>query len=201
MPYTVQEWDERYRQPGWWAGAEPAEFLRQVLPLLPRGPAMDVASGEGRNAVFLAAQGWPVLAVERSPAGLEKTKTLARERGVSCCRTTALIPGQPWPAPLALLEADLENLQWPEDRFAVLLCFNFLLRPLLPLLGRALRRGGVLVYETYTCAQLRFARGPRNPEFLLQPGELRAAFGRMEILFYSEVCAGKGAASLLARKA
>lgn len=202
MPYDTNEWDDRYRQAGYWAGKEPAEFLREVLPLLPRGgTALGLASGEGRNAVFLAQQGYQVFAVERSHAGLLKTEALAGERGVACRWITQLGETRRHEAPLKLLQADLESFALPTEQFDVVLCFKYLQRPLLPLLPRTLRRHGMLVYETYTIEQLKFTEGPRHPEFLLQPGELRAAFSAMEILFYSELCAGKGMASLLARKA
>lgn len=201
MPYDTQEWDDRYRQPGYWAGKEPAEFLREVLPLLPRGTVLDLASGEGRNAVFLARQGYQVFAVERSRVGLEKTEALARECGVACLWATQLTLPHKHEAQLHLVQADLESFALPSGQFDVLLCFKYLQRPLLPYLHGALRRRGMLVYETHTLEHLKFAGGPRSPEFLLQPGELRAAFSAMEILFYSELCAGKGMASLLARKA
>jgi tellurite methyltransferase len=201
MPYDTQEWDDRYRQPGYWAGKEAAEFLREVLRLLPRGTALDLASGEGRNAVFLAQQGYQVFAVERSRVGLEKTEALARECGVGCHWAAQLIPPHKHDAQLLLVHADLESFALPSEHFDVVLCFKYLQRPLLPFLHRALRRRGMLVYETHTLEQLKFASGPRSPEFLLQRGELRAAFSAMEILFYSELCAGKGMASLLARKA
>jgi hypothetical protein len=45
--------EERYCRPEHWTGKEPAEFLREVLPWLPGGTALDVAMGEGRGAVFL----------------------------------------------------------------------------------------------------------------------------------------------------
>jgi hypothetical protein len=64
----------------------------------------------------------------------------------------------------------------------------------------ALVAGGVLLFETYTRAQLEFDGGPKNPEYLLHCGELRTAFPRLQTLFYRELRAGKGIASLLARK-
>ena len=201
MPYDSHEWDDRYRRPGYWAGREPAEFLREVLPLLPRGTTLDLASGEGRNAVFLARQGYQVFALERARAGLEKTESLAKECGVACRWATKLSPAHRQEAPLVLVEADLESFALPTEQFDVVLCFKYLHRPLWPFLQHALRRRGMLVYETHTVDQLKFASGPRNPDFLLQPGELRYAFGAMEILFYRELCAGKGMAGLLARKA
>jgi hypothetical protein len=55
------------------------------------------------------------------------------------------------------------------------MCFRFLHRPLFPAMARALRPGGHLVYETYRVGQERFGR-PKRPQFLLEPGELAAAF-------------------------
>lgn len=193
---TPEEWDERYRRPDYWAGREPIPFLRQALPFLPRGHALDLASGEGRNAVFLAQQGWHVTGVERSPAGIEKTVALANTRGVRVLSgAEAHTAGG-----LRLIQADLEQYELPESAFDVVTTFYYLQRSLLPAIQRALRPGGVLVYETYTIHQLEYDHGPRSPEHLLQPGELREAFADLEILFYAESKAGKAIASLLARK-
>jgi len=200
MPQNAQEWDHRYRQPGYWAGTEPAEFLRDVLPLLPHGTTLDLACGEGRNAVFLAARGWCVLAVDRSRPALEKAEVLAREAGVPALWGAPGRLAARSAHPLTLLETDLESSALPARQFDVVLCFNYLQRSLLSALPRLLRPHGLLVYETYTLAQLQFAKGPRNPEFLLRPDELRVAFPTLEILFYREIVAGKGIASLLARK-
>jgi SAM-dependent methyltransferase len=79
---TVEEWDERYDRPGYRAGTEPALFLRQVLPLLPRGCALDLAMGEGRNAVFLAQHGWHVTGIDWSGTALEKAAALAEMHGI-----------------------------------------------------------------------------------------------------------------------
>lgn len=201
MPNDSQEWDERYRRPGHWAGTDPAEFLVQVMPMLPRGTALDLASGEGRNALFLASRGFQVFAVERSRVALEKAESSARESGIGAHWASQLKIKPAYAPGLALVETDLESCALPAGQFDVVLCFKYLQRSLLPHLSRALRRHGMLVYETFTLAQQKFAGGPRNAEFLLRPGELREAFSGMEILFYSEICAGKGIASLLARKA
>ena len=201
MPNDPQEWDERYRRPGYWAGTDPAEFLVQVMPLLPRGTVLDLASGEGRNALFLAAHGFRVFAVERSRVALEKTEAAARESGIPTHWTSQLVTKLPHAPGVALVEADLESFSIPAGQYDVVLCNKYLQRSLFPSLERALRRHGVLIYETYTLAHLKFpGSGPRNPEFLLRPGELHEAFRGMEILFYSEICARKGMASLLARK-
>ncbi len=195
------KWQERFQRPGYWAGAEPAPILREVLPLLPpRGRALELAMGEGRNAVWLAQHGWRVAGVEQSAAGLDKAETLARERRVPCWRPAA---GAPVAAPrdpgLSLVQADVEQLALPPGAFDAILVVNFLLRPLLPRIAAAAGAGAFLLYETYTTEQLRFEGGPRNHAYLLEPGELRAAFSSLDLLFYRETNAGKGMATLLAR--
>jgi hypothetical protein len=67
-------------------------------------------------------------------------------------------------------------------------------------MARALRPDGVLLFETYTRAQLEFAGGPRNPVYLLETGELREAFPELSVTFYRELSAGQGIASLVAKK-
>jgi SAM-dependent methyltransferase len=100
-----------------------------------------------------------------------------------------------------LAQADLEQLELPESTFELILCVQYLQRSLFPRLQRALRPGGVLLFETFTQAQLEFKGGPRNPEYLLKAGELRNAFPELRLLFYRELRAGQGIASLLAQKA
>jgi SAM-dependent methyltransferase len=76
-----------------------------------------------------------------------------------------------------LIEADLEASGWPFDerQFDGIVVTNYLHRPLLPLLPDALTPGGVLIYETFAKGNEKYGR-PRNPAFLLNPGELLDAF-------------------------
>ncbi len=195
------KWQERFSRPGFWAGNEPAEFLRELLPLLPRaGTALEIAMGEGRNAVFLAAQGWRVLGLDLVPAALAKAEGLAAAIGVRTWRIEKKAPARP-PAPGLLMGCvDLGHEPLPAGEFDLVLCINFLLRPLLPQMERAVGPGGHLIYETYTTEQLRFDGGPRSPNYLLNSGELRAAFPSLETVFYRECTAEKGIASLFARR-
>ena len=71
----------------------------------------------------------------------------------------------------------------------------------MPELERTLRPGGMLLFETYTTAQTAFEGGPRSPAYLLEPGELRYSFRELKIVFYRELNAGQGKASLVAQKA
>ncbi|MEZ5366422.1 MAG: hypothetical protein R2748_29825 [Bryobacterales bacterium] len=77
---------------------------------------------------------------------------------------------------------------------------RYLHRPLFPVLERAVRPGGLLVYKTFTTDHLRFDAPPRNPLFLLEPGELLREFAPWRVLRYEEEWRGRGTAALLARK-
>jgi len=201
MAVLPEHWDERYRRLDYPAGTEPAELLRQILPILPRGRALDLASGTGRNALFLAANGWQVVGVDSSRVALERAEALAQARGFGVHWIASVAPRlSSKQSGLWLLEANLERLDLPSAQFELVICFNYLQRSLFPAIRRALRSDGVLVYETYTLDQLVFPHGPHCREHLLRPGELREAFGDLQILFYREFCAGKGTASLVARK-
>lgn len=116
------------------------------------GRVLDVASGNGRHARFLAGRGHPVEAVDRDPAALS---SLTGVPGVSTrC-------------------ADLETGLWPYggEQFAGVVVVNYLHRPLFPRLLAALAPAGVLIYETFAAGNERYGR-PSNPAFLLKPGEL-----------------------------
>jgi tellurite methyltransferase len=180
---AANRWERRWstvETPG-----EPASLLAQFAALLPpHGRALDVAAGAGRNSVYLAARGLSVVALDRSRAGLERGKELARERGVR----------------IHWVQADLEKFVLPPSSFDVITCFYYRDPALYPGLREALGPGGVIFYETYTLDQLGFPAGPRNPAHLLEPGELLRAFGVLEVVFYHETWKGCGVASLVARK-
>ena len=76
-------WNERYSGPELVWGAGPNQFVAAELADLPPGTAMDLGTGEGRNAIWLAERGWQVTAVDFSVAGLDRAARLAAERGVT----------------------------------------------------------------------------------------------------------------------
>lgn len=131
------------------------------------GTVLDVAAGSGRHAALFLARGCQVTAVDRDTAAL---RTLAT--------------GQPR---LDVVEADLEGAPWPfaGRTFAAVVVCNYLWRPLLPSLVASVAPGGALLYETFAVGHERFGR-PRNPDFLLQPGELLDAVrGQLEVREYA----------------
>ncbi len=165
----------------------PAPFLEEVLPLLARGPALDLAAGAGRESVFLALNGFEVEAVDDDPDILAKAEALARRNGVRIATTVR--------------DLERRDARLPEGRYTLVTVFRFLHRPLLPAIARALAPGGRLVYETFRRGQARFGR-PTHPRFLLDDGELRGAFPGLVVERYDEPDPEVGpiTARLLARR-
>lgn len=201
MPASQSEWDAKHRLAAEAPASEPASLVRELLPLLPSGSALDLACGTGRNTLLLAARGQRVTAVDWSPAALDILEARARAAQISVCHASSLEEaGPPAHGGIALVQTDLDRAELPDFNFDLILCFQYLQRSLFAQISRALRTGGMLLFETYTRSQLEFAGGPRNPAFLLEPGELREAFPELAVLFYRELRAGQGIASLLAQK-
>jgi tellurite methyltransferase len=200
-PNLPSDWDARHRAAALGTPDEPASFVRELLPLLPTGPALDLACGAGRHTLLLAARQQEVTAVDNSSAGLEILERRARDAGLAIGRIRS--PGKIVASRhgIDLIHADLlERAILGVDSFSLILCVQYLQRSLFGQMERALAPGGMLLFETYTRAQLEFPGGPRNPDHLLELGELRTAFPSLRLLFYRELRAGKGIASLIVQR-
>jgi SAM-dependent methyltransferase len=201
MPSSQSEWDAKYRLAAEAPEAEPAGILCELLPLLPAGQALDLACGSGRNALFLAERGRHVTAVDWSELGLRILEARAQDNKIRVRRIQNLEEsGRTRRASIDVFPADLQKIQLPQHSYDVIVCIRYLQRSLFPQICRALRPGGMLLYETFTLAQLDFEGGPRDPAHLLKPGELREAFPELCVIFYRELRAGQGIASLAAQK-
>jgi tellurite methyltransferase len=201
MPSSQSDWDAKHRLAAAGAPAEPVSIVRELLPLLPRGPALDLACGTGRHTLLLAERGQHVVGVDWSNVALNILEARAQATHFSVDRLSPMErAGRRRRRGIQLLHANLEQVKLPEHAFDLILCFQYLQRSLFPQISRALRPGGVLLFETFTRAQLEFEGGPRNPSHLLETGELREAFPALRALFYRELRAGQGIASLLAQK-
>jgi len=196
MPANAAEWDVRHRESAQGSSAEPASIVSEWLPLLPRGNALDIACGTGRHALLLAAQGGSVAAVDWSGTALGILEDRARKARFPVTRGDTVAAARS--RGICLIEANLEEIRLPVASFSLILCLQYLQRSLFPQLGAALKAGGLLLFETFTRAQLNYANGPRNPAYLLESGELRSAFPDLRVLFYRELNAGQGIASLVA---
>jgi tellurite methyltransferase len=201
MPLSQSDWDAKYRLAAAEPIAEPASIVRELLPLLPSGPALDIACGTGRHTLLLAARRQHVTAVDWSGPGLDLLETRARAAHVPVHRVNAVGKiGKSLHGGIDLVHADLERLELPENSFDLILSTQYLQRSLFPQMLCALRSDGVLLFETFTRAQLEFVGGPRNPEYLLEAGELRTAFPGLRLIFYRELRAGQGIASLVGQR-
>ena len=181
-----QRWDRRYAASHPTVNKAMMPLLATWLPRLPRrGLALDVAAGAGRHSLALARHGLRVHALDISWQGLR----LLRARAVP-------------PLEIRPLVIDLRRGWLPEASYRVIVNFLYLERALWPAMARRLAPGGWLIVETFTVEQRRLAPGKYiRPEFLLEPGELRAAFSFLEIVHYAEgVHNGKATAQLVARK-
>ena len=178
----ADRWDERYLR-GEHASAEPSrllvravdEFAQDLFVPAPSSPppprALDVACGAGRHALFLAARGFRVTAVDASRIGIEMTLERARRRGLDLDARVA---------DLARGEFTIEP-----DTYQLVCDFYYLQRDLFGPVRAGLRRGGIFVAAIHTVDERPSAR-PLNPDFLLRPEELREQFRGWEILHYHE---------------
>jgi tellurite methyltransferase len=165
---------------------QPAQFLVENTALLPRGRTLDVAMGNGRNAIYLARMGFEVEGVDASREAIEEALARAREVGVS----------------IQTRVEDLEKIpNIDEEAYDLVICFNYLQRSLMPQMKNWVKPGGMLVYETFIIDQVRFGK-PQNPDHLLRHNELLRTFRDFRVLRYREgiIEGRKAIASILAQK-
>lgn len=165
-------WDERY------AGSErlwslaPNVFLVDEIADLPPGRALDLAAGEGRNAVWLAEQGWEVTAVDFSAVAADRARDMAAARGV----TVEVVVG------------DVTEWTPPADSFDLVAVFYLHLPPdarrsVLDGARRALRPGGTVLVVGHDLDNLEHGYGgPQDPSILYDPVTIAAELGGLDIV-------------------
>jgi tellurite methyltransferase len=171
MKSDQKRWDERFKGKEFTFGKDPNPFLKKHIRLLPKGKALDIATGEGRNAVFLAQQGFDVDAVDISGIGLKKARKLSGEIGVK----------------INTIYADLNTYQIQKEKYDLIANFYFLSRTLIPKIKRGLKKGGRIIFETYILGHRTIStEGPKDQKYYLKPNELLRLFKDFRILFYRE---------------
>ena len=190
MKEDQKRWDKRYRERKPDLNRDANTLLGKNLRFLPKGKALDLAAGEGRNAVFLAEHGFEAEAVDISPVAISRARKLARARGVRIKATAA----------------DLDTYPIPPGQYDLILNFYFLDRRLIPRIKKGLKKGGMVVFETYTTEQKKLGTGgPGQTQYVLKPNELLRLFRGFHVLFYREGVFREGSkqraiASLIAQK-
>src|ERR1700675_4828589 len=118
MPSSQSEWDEKHRLAAERATAEPASIVRELLPLLPRGPALDLACGTGRHTLLLASRGQHVVGLDWSNVGLDILETRARAKHISVRRVGSFEKtGRRVPRGIELFQTDIEQATLREQAF------------------------------------------------------------------------------------
>ncbi len=167
----AQVWDRRYASQEYIYGKEPAEFLKTQIARLGKGKALCLAAGEGRNEVFLAQQGFEVVAVDFSARGLEKCQALAAERGVQ----------------VQTVVADLNTWDLGQAQYDLITDFYHYQPDLFPKIIAALKPGGLFIMQNFSLDQPAANRfGPRDPAHLAKPAEVLGAFAGCRIRYYED---------------
>ena len=165
-----EKWDQRYADGSYLSRTHPCAFLVERLAELPRGRALDLACGAGRNALCLAEAGHAVEAMDISGVAIERARATARARGVEV----------DWRV------ADLDDFTPPPGRFNLITVIRYTNRKLMERLPEGLAEGGMLLVEHHLRTSAPVA-GPRSRAFRLAPNELIDLFHkRLRVLFYDE---------------
>jgi SAM-dependent methyltransferase len=163
---NAEAWDSRYRGSELVWGAGPNRFLVDEVGDLTPGTALDVACGEGRNAIWLAEQGWQVVGVDFSAVALDKARRLAAARGVA----------------VEWVEGDLVTWEPPDGYDLVVVLYLQLpaasRRQVLGRMARSVAAGGTMLVVGHDRANLAGGYGgPQDPAVLYGPGDVADDLG------------------------
>ncbi len=167
-----EKWNELYNKEGYRYGTEPIHLLKHQWQRLRKGHVLDLAMGEGRNAVFLAEKGFQVTGFDFSTVAVEKAKKLAYEKEVK----------------IEVKSVDLDLYVFKLFSFdSILLSYFKPIPRYYDEVHRALVQGGVVVFESFTTEQLLTdpIQGFENQDYY-HPNELLKNLSKFQILFYNE---------------
>jgi tellurite methyltransferase len=162
-----------------------AELAVRLKPDVTTQKALDVAMGRGRHTLTLARHGFRTF-------GVDQRLDAVRDARLAAAREGLRIHG--WCA-------DLTRSRLPAGFFNLVVVARYLQRDLFDTIKASIAPGGFVIYETFTVAQLARGVGPKSPDHLLRPGELRMLFDDWEVVFYEEVDAPEAVARLVGRRA
>jgi SAM-dependent methyltransferase len=186
-------WNERYAQPAReWLPETPSEWLVEHEALLAGGGrALDVACGDGRNALYLAQLGYMVDAIDVSDVAVDAVRATVEARGLTMTIAPRVV--------------DLEREPLPAGPYDVIVMLNFLQRDLFEPVAQALAPGGLLLFETLARSHVDELGHSFNPDYLVEPGELLRAFGALQVVDHHEGVvqrsgSPRGVAGIVARR-
>ena len=159
-----QKWNQKYESER--LSDTPSSIVKQFFGLTAGKKALDIATGNGRNALFLAKQGFAVDAVDISDAGLN------------------LFAGKH--ANIRSICADLDDFDIAPERYDLIINIKYLSRRLFPYIREGLKQGGILIFQTFLDSPDADAQQPHCRDYLLRENELLHAFLALRILYYKE---------------
>ena len=170
-------WDQRYSGPDLVWGAGPNQFVAAEAALLPARRAIDLGTGEGRNAIWLAERGWQVTAVDFSAVGLTRAGRLAAARGTKVDWVQAdLLEYQPGPGAYELVLVAYVHLP------------SVSLAGMFQAAASAVAPGGTLLVIGHDRDNVtRGHGGPQDPDRLYTPATVTAELGGLEVVRAEQV--------------
>lgn len=168
----MTNWDERFRAGDYPMNPDPSPVLREYVADLPDGRALDVATGTGRNAVFLAESGYDVDALDQSREGLKIARENATKRGVE--------DRVDW------IQADARTYDYPANRYAVITISFYRILDRLADIKEALVPGGYLFVEHHLRSTEPTPSGPGSDRYRFAANELLHACLDLTVLYYDE---------------
>ena len=164
-----RKWDERYASGAYAARTHPTKLLVDRIDELPRGRALDVACGAGRNSLYLAEHGYDVDAVDISSVALDRARATAAKRGLD----------------VNWIEMDLEAQDLPDDHYDLIVIVRYTHPTLVAELIGKLADGGFLLCEEHLLTD-RNVVGPTSAAFRMRPNELLGLSTGLRVLYYRE---------------
>jgi SAM-dependent methyltransferase len=164
MKKDREKWNKRYRTEQ--RSEDPSPIVKKFHTLAPIGKALDIATGNGRNALFLANQDFQVDAVDISDEGLANLSKRHPSINPFC--------------------ADLDTFDIPANRYSLIINIRFLNRRLFPYIKEGLTPGGMLIFETFLDTPSCEDTDCFCKDYLLRENELLHSFLALNILFYQE---------------
>ena len=158
------KWNQKYQSENY--SDEPAAIVKQYFELAGGKKALDIAAGNGRNALFLAHQGFEVDAVDISDTGLGQFAE--KHRGIH---------------PICV---DLDDFDIAARRYDLIVNINYLNRRLFPYIREGLSPGGILIFQTFLDSPEPAKHRPACRDYLLRENELLHAFLSLKVLMYRE---------------
>ena len=168
----MTSWDERFRSGEYPRDPDPAPVFERYAEALSGDRALDVATGTGRNAVFLATAGYRVDAVDRSREGLRIARRSAEERGVDA-RTN-------W------IQADVTSQAFPSETYDVVAVSFYRAIDRFSDLKEALAPGGLFLVEHHLRTADPVESGPSGDRYRFAANELLRACLDLTVLHYEE---------------